>query len=150
TTATGPTAPPAPPQYDPRSGTARALLIESVSHLFRDRDDFFVGGNMCVHYSMQQLRNRDFLGPDFLFVNNVPYRRRPYWAVWMEDGRYPNVIVELLSPTTADADRTTKRRTYEQTFRTPEYFLYDFDAGRFEGWRLDDQGRYQPIAPDER
>src|SRR5205823_10782629 len=71
------------------------------------------------------------------------------WAIWREGWRYPNVILELTSESTEREDRVTKFRIYEQTFRTPEYFLYDFEAPRVEGWRLKD-GRYEPIAPNDR
>jgi Uma2 family endonuclease len=86
-------------------------LIEAAHGLFRGRSDYYVGGNMFVYYSHRQERGREFLGPDFFVVrggvNLHPVRF--YWAVWDEGGRLPDVIVELLSPTTADNDRTTKR-----------------------------------------
>src|SRR5579884_4307333 len=45
------------------------LLILSLSDFFRDRDDFYVGGNMFIYFSAQQVRNRDYKGPDFFVVN---------------------------------------------------------------------------------
>jgi hypothetical protein len=65
-------------------------------------------------------------------------------------GRFPDVIVELLSPTTAETDRTTKKQIYERVFRTPEYFLYDPDTGRLEGFRLSAKGRYRALKPNDR
>ena len=41
------------------------LLIECVHAHLRDRDDYFVGGNMFLYYSAQQARRRDYKGPDF-------------------------------------------------------------------------------------
>ena len=61
---------------------------------------------------------------------------------------YPDVIIELLSPTTAKEDRTTKKRIYEQTFHTSEYYLYDPDTQQLEGWRLGPRKRYK--APSAR
>ena len=126
------------------------LLIESVHCHFVDRTDFYVGGNMFIYYSLEQVRNREYRGPDFFFVNGVDRTRsRLYWAVWEENGKYPDVIIELLSHSTATEDRTTKKAIYEKTFRTPEYFLYDPETRSLEGWRL--AGRtYQRIQPDER
>jgi hypothetical protein len=101
--------------------------------------------------SEEQARSRDYRGPDFFYVdgvNRLPLR--PFWAVWQEGGRYPDLIIELLSPTTAREDRTTKRTLYERTFRTFEYFCYDPDAERLEGWRLGPRQRYQTIEPDAR
>jgi hypothetical protein len=55
----------------------------------------------------------------------------------------------LLSHTTARIDRTTKKALYEQTFHTPEYFLYDPATRQLEGWTLVD-GSYRAIRPDAR
>lgn len=126
------------------------LLIGVLFWHFRDRQDFYVGGNQFIYYSLEQVLNRDFLGPDFYFVNDVsrtPMRSR--WIVWREGGRFPNVIVELLSSSTAEQDRTTKKDIYERIFRTPEYFCYDPDAGLLEGWRLLNES-YQALDMDER
>jgi Uma2 family endonuclease len=129
---------------------AMNLLIEILSYRWRDRDDFFVGGNMFIYYSTRQVRRMRYRGPDFFVVLGVPRQReRRYWAVWDEDGRYPNMIMELLSPKTAKADRTTKKEIYERTFRTPEYFLYDPAKKHLEGWRLAN-GSYIEIQPDQR
>jgi Uma2 family endonuclease len=127
------------------------LLIDVLAHHFRDRSDYYAGGNMFLYYSEEQVRNRDYRGPDFFYVdgvNRLPMRR--YWAVWQEGGRYPDFIVELLSPTTEEEDRTTKRRLYERTFKTHEYVCYDPQTQRVEGWRLGERGRYRTVLPDER
>ena len=128
-----------------------ALLGEVVSCRFDALDDFCVGGNMFVYFNLDQLKNQDFRGPDFFYVKGVPrYPMRKYWAIWDEGGRFPDLIIELLSPTTARTDRTVKKEIYEKTFRTPEYFLYDPDADRLEGFRLDGHQTYQPIDASER
>jgi Uma2 family endonuclease len=128
-----------------------ALLIELVAYWFRDRDDYYAGGNMFLYYSEEQARNRDYRGPDFFYVDGVNrLPMRPFWAVWQEGGRYPDVIIELLSPTTAEEDRTTKRALYERTFRTAEYVCYDPATEELEGWRLGPRRRYRAIPPNER
>jgi Uma2 family endonuclease len=129
---------------------AMNLLIEIVCFFLRDRDDYFVGGNMFIYYGTRQSKNLDYRGPDFFFVWGRPLNPpRPYWAVWDEEGHYPNMIIELSSPTTAMIDRTTKKDIYEKKFRTPEYFIYDPATRKFEGWRLANDS-YQPIQPNER
>lgn len=121
------------------------LLIDMTKWIYRDRRDYFVGGNMFVYYSEQQARNRDYRGPDYFFVREVSNEpSRPYWAVWLEGGRYPNMIIELLSATTAHIDRTVKKDLYEKTFRTSEYFCYDPEAHLLEGWRMVN-ARYESI-----
>jgi Uma2 family endonuclease len=120
------------------------LLINVLRTAWNGRD-YFCGGNMCVHYSEEQLRNQEFLGPDFFVVLNVdPIRPRSYWAIWEEKGRYPDFIVELISPTTARRDLTTKKNLYENTFRTHEYFCYDPEGFQLSGWRMGPDG-YKPI-----
>src|SRR5438445_616423 len=103
----------------------------------------------CITAS-RRVQNDDFKGPGFFFVDGVDRRRpRESWIVWEEDGKYPNLIVELLSRTTAKVDRTTKKDLYEKTFRTPEYFCFDPESNLLEGWRLVN-GVYQDITPDGR
>ncbi len=127
------------------------VLIDSLAYHWRDRDDFYVGGNMFIYFSAEQARNRDYRGPDFFFVDGVRRRPpRPYWAVWLEGFKFPDLIIELTSPSTAREDRTTKKDLYERTFQTREYILLDPDDRRTEGWRLDEEGHYQPIPLDAR
>jgi Uma2 family endonuclease len=123
-----------------------SLMIELLAHRFRDRTDYYAGGNMFIYFSEDQARNQDYRGPDFFYVDGVSrHPMRPYWAVWQEGGRYPDVIIELLSPTTAQEDRTTKKALYERTFKTYEYFCYDPDTQHLQGWRLGKRGRYRVI-----
>jgi Uma2 family endonuclease len=135
-----------------RHRIAMNVLIDSVLVAFKGRTNYFVGGNMFVYYSRQQAMNRDFRGPDFFAVLDVEdtERDRQGWVVWEEDGRYPNVIVELMSPSTAKTDKTVKKDLYERTFRTQSYYIYDpFDPDSLQGWSFDDSQHYQPIVPNE-
>jgi Uma2 family endonuclease len=125
------------------------LLIESVMVHMGARTDYFVGGNMCIYYSFELARNRDFRGPDFFFVDRTSLTPiRESWVVWNENDRYPDVIIELLSPSTAEVDRYDKFQIYEQRFCTADYFLYDPSTESLEGWHLVN-GRYEPRSPNE-
>lgn len=129
---------------------AMCLLIELVRWFWYGRTDFYVGGNMFIYFTTQQEKTGGFRGPDFFLVKNVDgTRKRRFWHLIVEDGRYPDLIIELLSPSTAENDLTVKKRVYEQTFRTPEYFCYDPATMKLHGWRLE-RGHYQPIAADAR
>ncbi|MCP4702021.1 MAG: Uma2 family endonuclease, partial [Gammaproteobacteria bacterium] len=70
--------------------------------------------------------------------------RRNKWVVWEEGGRYPDVIFEFFSPSTRHKDLKEKKDLYEQTFRTREYFCFDYLAPQKEnslsGWRLNKLG----------
>ena len=39
-----------------------ALLVSCLDWLWRDRTDYFIGANLTIYFSRQQLRNRDFRG----------------------------------------------------------------------------------------
>ncbi|WP_407887079.1 Uma2 family endonuclease [Scytonema sp. NUACC26] len=126
------------------------VLIESAQAALAGREDFFVGGNMFVYYSSLQVLNRDFRGPDVFVVLDVDGTRdRQGWVVWEEEGRYPDMIIELLSPSTAHVDREEKKHLYERTFHTTNYFIFDpFDPQSLKGWQLDNKQRYQPLEID--
>ena len=123
-----------------------ALLVACLEWLWRDRTDFFIGANLTIYFSRQQLKTRDFRGPDFFLVKQTDRRPRSSWVTWEEDGRYPDLIIELLSDTTASVDRTTKKDLYQNRLRTPEYFWYSPTTDEFEGFRLAGH-QYEAIAP---
>lgn len=134
-----------------RHRIAMNVLIHSLYQAWADRNDFFAGGNMFIYYNSAQVRNKDFRGPDFFVVLDVDGNTsRQGWVVWDEGGRYPDVIVELMSPSTARVDKTIKKDIYERVFRTRDYFVFDpFDPTSLQGWRLDANLRYQPIVANE-
>lgn len=122
------------------------LLLSCLNWLWKDRDDYFASGNLTVYYSPQKRKDRDFRGPDFFVALDTHPHPRKSWTVWEEEGKYPNVIVELLSESTAAVDRGLKKDLYAKTFRTPEYFWFDPESQEFQGFALV-RGSYQPIDP---
>ncbi|MEA5449663.1 Uma2 family endonuclease [Leptolyngbya sp. CCNP1308] len=124
-----------------------ALLVACLEWLWRDRTDFFIGANLTIYFSREQLKNRDFRGPDFFLINQTERRPRKSWVVWEEGGQYPDLIIELLSPATAKTDRSLKKVLYQDRFRTPEYFWFSPETLEFEGYRLVGQ-HYDAIAPN--
>lgn len=61
--------------------------------------------------------------------------RRP--TSWREAGR-PLLAVEVISPTSAAADRVRKRALYQRQ-GVPEYWIVDLDARVIERWRPADE-----------
>lgn len=135
-----------------RHRIAMNVLIRSLQQAWADRQDFYTGGNMFIYYSSEQARNRDFRGPDFFAVLDVDgTRERQGWVVWEENGRYPDVIVELLSDSTAEVDKGTKKNIYERVFKTSDYFVFDpFEPNSLQGWHLNANQRYQTLMANER
>jgi Uma2 family endonuclease len=124
-----------------------ALLVACLEWLWQDRTDFFIGANLTIYFSRQQLKNRDFRGPDFFLIKNTERKPRRSWVVWEEDGNYPDLIIELLSNSTASIDRSLKKALYQDRFRTPEYFWFSPDTLEFQGFRLVGQ-QYVEIPPN--
>lgn len=103
---------------------------------------------MTIYYNTQQLRNRDFRGPDFFVVLGTERKERKSWVVGEEGGKYPNLILEILSESTAAVDRSLKKQLYQDIFRTPEYFWFDPYSFEFMGFHLGNSC-YEQIAPNE-
>ena len=113
------------------------LLVSCLEYLWRDRDDFFIGANLTIYYSPEQVKTRDYRGPDFFLVKNTQHKPRRSWVIWEENHQFPNVIIELLFIGTASVDRNLKKMLYAETFKTPEYFWFDPEHLEFQGFRLD-------------
>lgn len=125
------------------------LLIQCLEWLWSDRHDFYASGNLTIYYSPRQRKSEKFRGPDFFVVLGVERKPRKSWVVWEEDGKYPNVIVEVLSPKTAATDRGLKKQLYQDIFRTPDYFWFDPNSLEFKGFHLVD-GEYEELPPNDR
>ncbi len=146
------------PMDDAQHRAQMNLLIDLIEEVMesRGKEDYFAGGDMFVYYSPEQARDVAagkpyFRGPDVFFVDDVPPKpiaERKAWICWEENGRLPDLIVELLSPSTEKIDRRDKMKLYSRTFRTREYFLYDVAQANLEGYRLAGD-HYQPIRTGE-
>jgi Uma2 family endonuclease len=137
------------PMESERHVLQMVLLIESLRNGWRDRTDFYVAGNMLVYFSETQAKKNDFRGPDVFVVMNTTRRERKSWVVWEEDGKTPDVVVELLSESTEAIDRGEKMRVYARQLRVGEYFLFDPFSGVLEGYELDAPGaKYRPKKVD--
>ncbi|MBV7329577.1 Uma2 family endonuclease [Chloroflexi bacterium TSY] len=138
------------PMASPKHRMRMNILIEDTHRHWYDRNDYYVGGNMFVYFSESQILHKTYRGPDFFIVKDVDgSKNRKSWVIWEEEGRYPDLIVELRSETTAQVDKTVKKNLYERTFRTLEYFCYDVEIAELIGWRLGTTGNYEKIQANE-
>ncbi|VXD16006.1 conserved hypothetical protein [Planktothrix serta PCC 8927] len=122
------------------------LLIRLLEWWWRNRQDFYVSGNLTIYFNQNQKKSQDFRGPDFFVVLNTERKPRRSWMIW-EEGKYPNIIIELLSPSTAEIDKGLKKQLYQDTFRTFDYFWFDPETLELAGFHLVD-GKYQPLEPN--
>jgi Uma2 family endonuclease len=140
-----------------------ALLDELVRNHLGAPQNYFCGGNMFIYYSVEQAKEIEeyveaetvarkprYKGPDFFLVKDVDGTKpRESWVVWQEDGRYPDLVVEFISPSTRRKDVNENAKFYATVFRVPEYFWFDRYRGVLRGYRLS-AGGYAPIRADRR
>ena len=125
---------------------ARALL--NARHFlgthFRERRDVYVSGNIFVYYEPRNLSMT--VSPDILVAFGVERRKRRSYRTW-EEGKAPDFVLEVLSPSTWQRD-LDKRKTYAR-LGVREYFVFDptgeYIEPALQGYRLD-WGRYEPMA----
>ncbi len=123
------------------------LLIQCLEWLWQNRKDFYASGNLTIYYSPRQRKSENFRGPDFFVVLGTERKPRKSWVVWEEDGKYPNLILEILSNSTGDTDKGLKKQIYQDIFRTPDYFWFDPETLEFTGFHLLD-GKYKLLEPN--
>jgi Uma2 family endonuclease len=113
---------------------AMLLLYELVTELTRGREDVYVGADMVVYFSDLQVKNKDFRAPDLTVVTGVEPRERQGWIVWQEGGRYPELVVEHMSPSTRQVDLGAKLRVYGNIWHVSEYYAFDLETGELHAF----------------
>jgi Uma2 family endonuclease len=122
-------------------------LIETLKDYFTDQPRVYVSGNLLVFY--EEGNRLKHVSPDVFMVRSVPKHDRPNYLVWQE-GKAPQVVIELTSKTTRDEDLDTKFALYRDTLKVKEYFLFDplgdYLDPQLQGHRLR-QDQYRAIRP---
>ena len=124
------------PAPTPRHQFALACLYDAIApfvrahavgHTFWSPADLRLGGEQASQ-------------PDLFVVAHVP-------ADWSW-GSFPNpiLVIEVLSPGSARADRIVKRRRFQRS-GVPEYWVVDLDARAIERWQPDEE---RPEVLDQR
>lgn len=120
-------------------------LIEALKDFFRDQPDVYVSGNLLLHFRKGDPSSR--VAPDCFVVKGVKRGERRTYKVW-EEGKAPDLVIELTSKKTFFEDMNTKKLVYQRELKVKEYFLYDplgdYLDPQLQGYRLI-KGRYQPI-----
>ncbi len=123
-------------------------LIEAFQQRFRGEPNVYVGGNLFIYYRRGD--PQAVICPDVMVVRGVPkLPSRRIYKLW-EEGEAPCLAIEVRSDSTQGKDFTAKKALYE-SLGIEEYFLYDplaLRSPRIRGFRLADDGRYQPAAPE--
>ena len=98
-------------------------LIFAFRRLFEVRGEtrFAVGGNQFFYYNRED--GRDHCSPDVYVALDVAPGLRQTWKTWVE-GKFPEIIFEITSPSTQDVDLDDKPGLYAR-LGAREYYIYD-------------------------
>ena len=128
----------------------RDLMFDSVQvlqDLFAADPMVCVSGNLLMYYVPGDKRRH--VSPDVFVVRGVPKRRRQYYLVW-EEGRAPDLVIEVTSRSTRKEDLGKKFELYRDLLHVSEYFLFDplaeYLDPPLQGYRLI-EGQYVRIEP---
>jgi len=97
-------------------------VIETLQGYFASQPDVYVSGNLMVYYV--EGNPRVFRSPDVFVVRGVPNRERRLYKTW-EEGKFPQVVIEITSKSTSTEDLEQKHDIYQDLWQVPEYFLFD-------------------------
>lgn len=109
---------------------ARELLLRLAPYVRA-----YALGDLQIAPSDVVFDERTVIEPDVYLVPLAGDGRLP--RAWKDVGRML-LAVEILSPSTARADRDVKRRLYQRQ-RVPEFWIVDLDARLVERWRPADE-----------
>ena len=125
---------------------SRAIL-HAVGDLEAARPRALVAADILVY--PEEGNNKNAIAPDVLVALELGTESRASYFVWKE-GKPPDWVLEVASPSTQAEDRVGKRRRYA-AMGVPEYWLFDpkgdaYPRGtpRLQGLRLAD-GEYVPL-----
>jgi Uma2 family endonuclease len=106
-----------------------------LAELFRALDGYLVShGIRGILWSPADISfgGDTLVQPDLFVADLEAFRRSGNWA----DIRAICLTIEIVSPSSARADRITKRRLYQEQ-RIPAYWVVDIDQRQVEAWTPD-------------
>jgi Uma2 family endonuclease len=121
-------------------------LISALAEHYREDPQVYVSGNLFVYYVEGDTRKK--VSPDVLVVRGVRKGRRRTYKIW-EEGKAPEVVIEVSSGETHYEDLYAKRELYEE-LGVKEYYLYDptgdYLPNHFLAYRRQ-RGQYREVKP---
>jgi Uma2 family endonuclease len=121
--------------------------IETLEDRYASDPRTYVSGNILVYYEPDNRRRH--VSPDVLVVRGIEKHERPNYLVW-EEGKGPNVVIEITSSSTRREDQDDKFALYRDVLKVREYFLFDpfgdYLDPPLQGYRLRG-GKYVRIRP---
>jgi Uma2 family endonuclease len=131
-------------QDEPLAGQDHRDTIDSLSYPLRGRlagPHCYVAAELRVHRDPANLH--DYREPDLLVALGVADRVRPRYDLWVE-GKAPDLVIEVLSPSSLENKDLTGKRDWYRTEGVHEYVVLDPSGDfapqpRLQAWRLGDR-----------
>jgi len=121
-------------------------LLHALEERFRKNRRVYVTGNIFVYYRDENGELQP-VAPDIFVVRDVAKKERRIYKV-EDEGKAPEVVIELISRATTVEDHVTKRHIYAQ-LGVKEYFIFDpyrdAQPSALAGFRLEN-GEYAPMT----
>jgi len=113
-------------------------LLNALEEYYQPEAEIYVTGNILVHYH-DEAGEWKFLAPDIIVVKGVEKKDRGSYVI-EDEGKAPDFIIELVSPSSKVEDFGNKRVIYAG-WGVKEYFLFDptgeLFSGPLRGYRLE-------------
>lgn len=105
------------------------LLKQGFDHLFADREDVFVAGDL-LWYPLKGYPQIRF-APDVMIAFGRPKGERGSYRQWVEGDIPPQFVMEVLSPGNRSSEMGRKASAYLK-YGAEEFVIYDPDRGKLE------------------
>jgi Uma2 family endonuclease len=96
--------------------------IETLEDHFAANPRVRVYGNLLVFY--EEGNKHRHVSPDVFVVKGVERRQRDNSLIW-DEGKGPDLVIELTSKSTSDEDEKDKKTLYQDVLGVSEYILFD-------------------------
>ncbi len=116
-----------PPPKVPHQWVSARLFAALHDLLVRPGDGYLFAAPTGVEFPDTE----EGVQPDLLFITTERFHIAT--EDWIQGP--PDLVIEILSPSTARRDRTVKRHLYERQ-GVAEYWIVDLDARQVEVWRF--------------
>ncbi|MFM7577455.1 MAG: Uma2 family endonuclease [Microcystaceae cyanobacterium] len=113
------------------------VIKQNLDWLFAQDPQVFIAGDL-FWYPVEG-RPDIVIAPDVLVVFGRPKGDRGSYKQWEENNIAPQVVFEILSPCNSKTEMEKKLIFYER-YGVEEYYIYDPDRDRLEGWLKSEKG----------